>query len=923
MAIDWCSLSIFSYRLGESSKMMKRKLLSVLVGQAFGAAVVTAVALPAYAQEEQSQVPVPTQMQKIVVVGSNIPRSEQEGAVPVVILKREDIEKTAASTVQELIQNLNIAGSQGFNTGASGSFVTGASSTGFRGLPASDTLVLLNGRRLAPYGKSQQSTSGGAVAFVDLNSIPLSAVEEVQLLKDGASAIYGADAIAGVLNIVTKKNYQGAEANVRYGAYGDPGGAEKSVNATIGFGDLENDRFNVILSAEGSQIDEIWNKDRPFTRTYDYRGYSPQLGDYRSSYSNYGNYDPDGAGYQAGSNCPSQYLRGGLCRYDFGDVEQVQPATDRMSGMLIGNLKITDDLFGFTELGYNRNKTVSASRAPALTTESDLVKVDAYRGLALGTTQNLVNHALATQYNALGTDPLGIGSGLTTLDVRQRFTEYGPREDEITAESLRYVFGLKGTVKEWNWEAAYVGSEQTIKTISRNEIRTDLLADLLVAGAVTNIFSDPANKGGYGSTKFIGSEENKSKLQTWDFKANAEVLQLPAGPLGVAFGGEYRKESMSTTTDPYTEAGLRLGSASVATTGDRDLKSFFGEVNIPIVKMLETQLAVRQDRYSDFGSTTNPKVAVRFQPVKSLMFRGSYGTAFKAPTLFQLYENQASGGYNELIDSKRCDVTGLPADCDARLIEVRSGGVKPLGLSLKPEESKNYNLGFVLSPSSDFSVGMDYWIIQKKNAIGLVDAQNAIDAGSPAVIRGASAGGVPGEIVRVISTYVNAAKQELSGIDFDLNAKTQLPIGGTLGSGVSFTYTIKFDQWAADGAQVEHLVGNYTYFEVPRVKGQFRVTYDIGPWALASFVNYTGGYSNEVSAQSGAQSGQNRVAPYSTVDLTGAYKVDKAMTIHVGVRNLFDEKPAIIAGVGGPATDAALYDLRGRFMYASLNYIFK
>ncbi len=869
-----------------------------------------------------------TTLERVDIVGSNIKRVAKEGPVPVVIISRDDIARSGASTVQELVRNLGLSGGQQINTGSSGSFVTGASAAGFRGLPASDTLVLLNGRRIAPYGRSEQTSTGGAVAFVDLNSLPLSAVEQVQILKDGASAIYGSDALAGVMNIITKKSYKGFEANVSYGLYGDPGGQDAKLNATAGFGDFEKDGYNILFTLEKARVNEIWNKDRDFTRTYDYRGVKPYLGDIRSSFSPFGNYGADSGAidYGAGTNCPAANMRGGFCRYDFGDIEQVQPQTDRTSGLFVGTFKITDNVKAFAEIGYNRNVTNSASRAPALDTVTDLTQVDAARGLALGTTGGLVATALANQYNALPGDPLGIQAGmgvgaLTTLDLRTRFTEFGPRRNEVTTDSRRYVLGLSGsTANAWEWEASYFLSEQTVKDRALNEINKLLLADLLLSGAVTNLFTDSTNKGGYGSARYIGLEQTKSKLSALAFKISGEATQLPAGPLGVAVGAEFRKESMASIVDPVTEAGLKTGSASVSTTGSRDVRSVFGELNIPMSSMLEAQVAVRNERYSDFGATTNPKVALRFQPTSELLLRASAGKAFKAPSLFQLFEGQAAGGFEELIDTSRCNATGAPGDCDFKLYEVRSGGVVAQGLTLKPETAKNANLGVVWSPSADFNVSLDYWQIRKKDAIIKADAQTLIDNDSPAVLRAPTVGGVPGNIVRITSTYFNASQQNLSGVDLDVNAKTTVGTG-TLRGGVALTYNLEYKQ-VLNGV-TEDLLNNYVYFPVPRYRAQFRASYDVGSWSTGAFLNYTPGYKNMVPAGSGSLTGQTRTDNYKTVDVFASYSGFKNVVLSGGVRNLFNEAPVAIAGQGlVPPTDTALYDIRGRFIYFNVNVKF-
>ncbi|GAB3267690.1 TonB-dependent receptor [Chitinimonas naiadis] len=853
------------------------------------------------------------QAEKIEVIGSNIKRVAKEGPVPVVILKKEEIQKTGASTVAELLKNNGVAGGGSFETQSSASFVSGASAVGFRGLSAGDTLVLLNGRRIAAYGGAQQSGSDGAVAFVDLNSLPLSAVEQIQILKDGASAVYGADAIAGVLNIVTRKDYQGFETNFRVGAYGDAGGQETKANATIGFGSLVEDRYNVMLTLEGSKTDAIYFRDRDLTKSFDHRGQFAAGYDGRSGYSDYGNYYTTAGGVpKAGPNCPAEFIRAGVCRYDFSLVEQLQPEQTRTGGLLVGTFAVTPDIKAFSELAFNRNKTTVEGRASALGTENDFLSVDAYRGLAAGTTGNLVASALAVHA------PAGYFAGNPDkVYMNTRITEYGPRNDEITTDSLRALVGIKGTFNDWSWETALTQSKTKVETINNNEVRKDVLADLIVSGAA-NMYGN--QKTGMDAARYIGSDHSESKLTMFDFKLSGELFQLPAGPLAMAFGGEARKEEMSSHADEISAAGLKTGSASTNTNGDRNLKSAFVEFNVPVFDSLELQLATRYDRYSDFGGTTNPKVALRFQPTKSFLVRASYGTAFKAPTLFQLYEAQQAGGFNDYTDTARC-AAGVTVDCDTRLIEVRSGGSVAAGYTLKPEESKNYNLGFVWEPTGNINTSVDFWRIKKTNAITQSDVQTLIDNNSPNVIRNPTVDGVPGSIIYVRNSYYNAYRQDLSGVDFEVNGKWTLPNGAKFGSGLSLTYTNKFKQWSADGTEVVNQVGNnFYYVAVPRLKGQSRFDYTQGTWNVASQVNYTSSYSADYLGAGAAES-QTKVASYTTVDSQVGYRGLKNTELRFGIRNLFNREAVYVAGYAA-GTDTAMYDARGRFYYASVNYKF-
>ena len=858
--------------------------------------------------------------QRIEIVGSNIKKIASETALPVTIVTREQIQRSPASSVQELLQQFGAVGQRGFETQASSSFVTGASTAGLRGLSTGDTLVLLNGRRIAPYANAQQSTSDGAVAFVDLNSLPLSAVDQIQILKDGASAVYGADAIAGVINIITRKDFQGFEVGTRFGRYDEKGGNEIKGQVTAGFGDIVRDKYNVLASLEVAQIDPIFYRDRSYYLTFDNRGKAPYLGDQRSSFSDYGNFavvDGDGA-FRRGNNCPAQFRRGAACRYDFGAVEQLQPDQKRIAGLLVGNLALTKDITAFGEIALNQNKTKVEERAPAMDTSTDFFQVDTARHLPLGTTRDLLRTALAQQVPAgLLTVPNG-----TLLDVRNRFTEFGPRRNSITADTQRLLGGLRGTFRDWDWEAAITRSNAKADKDEHNEMRKDVLADLILAGTV-NLFVGP-NKTGYGPARVQTFDKSKSILTMFDAKASGEIGKLAGGSLMMAAGVETRKEDISSRADPITEAGLKVGSAATGTNGNRDLKSGYIEFSLPFSKEIEVSLAARQDRYSDFGKTTNPKVSLRFQPDSAVLLRTSYGTAFKAPTLFQLYESQSAGGYQDLQDTIRCAAIGGENECDLKLTEVRSGGARTLGLTLKPEKSKNFTFGLVFEPSANTSVSVDYWHIKKTDAITQPTAATLIANGSAAVIRNPTVNGIPGSIIRVTQTYFNAFSQDVAGIDIDITRRWSAMDGDRFTAALGMTYLTKFMETRDPTAGPQNLLGNYNGSGAnPRIKSIGNFRWDSGNWSHTVTANYLHGYEfSPGAAATAAQTDQPRADAFFTMDGQVAYSGIKNLELRLGIRNLLGENAPYLAFFPN-GTDTGQYDSRGRFYYAAVNYKFR
>jgi iron complex outermembrane recepter protein len=853
--------------------------------------------------------------QRVEVVGSSIKRTDFETAAPVSIISRQEIERSGASTVQELLQSQGFAGQQGFETQASSSFVTGASAVGLRGLSAGDTLVLLNGRRIAPFAAGQQN-GDGAVAFVDLNALPLSAVEEIQVLKDGASAIYGADAIAGVMNIVTRRDYRGLDLGLRVGGYRESGGNETRATVVGGLGDIQQDGYSLLWAAELAQSDAIFFRDRKFFRTFDHRGKAPWMGDRRSAFSDFGNFSVDGGPFRTGTNCPAANLRAGACRYDFGPIEELAPEVSRQGSLLVGKLRLGAGLTGFAELALNRNVVESDSRAPAADTATDFFQVDAVRGLPVGRTRDLLIAALSSQVPAgLLTVPVG-----STLDLRTRFTQYGPRSTRYTSNATRGLIGVQGSLGGWDWEAAYSDSRSRRHTLARNELRKDVLADLIVAGSA-NVFGQV--KTGIDSARLVNWGLATSQLRIADLKASGELLRLPTGPLLAAVGAEHRREHIESATTEAARQGLIVGQANTDTNGDRSLSSAFAELSIPLWRKAEMQLALRHDRYSDFGTTTNPKIALKWQPHARLLLRGSWGSAFKAPTLFQLFESQSAGGFLELQDTVRCPITNAVEDCDGRLIEVRSGGSATVGIDLQPEKSKNLNLGLVFEPFDGTSLTLDYWRIRKSNAITQNGAQDSINANDPAIVlRNPAVNGVPGTIVRIVTSYFNAFSQEIAGIDLEVAQRFRINERHRFTASASLTYLTEFDETRDPLAPPANLLGNAAGAAPnPRVKGVASLRWDTGPWRSNLTANYLHGYAYAGAAQfdPGVNVALTRVPSHLTLDGQVAYTGLKGLTLRAGVRNLLN-RDAPLMSFTAAGTSTADYDARGRFFYLSASY---
>jgi iron complex outermembrane receptor protein len=404
---------------------------------------------------------------------------------------------------------------------------------------------------------------------------------------------------------------------------------------------------------------------------------------------------------------------------------------------------------------------------------------------------------------------------------------------------------------------------------------------------------------------------------------------LSAGPLSLALGGEYRREELEDLFAPVVSGGdlLGFGGALQGSTGSRKVSALFTEVNVPIIKGLEAALSVRHDDYSDFGQTTNPKIAFRWQPAKAFLARASYGKGFRAPTLADLYTSQQTGNTaNNHDDPLRCPSTGLTTDCNLQF-NNRTGG----NPNLKPEKSEQATLGLVIEPFQALSVALDFWKINKSQQIGVL-SDDTIFADLPkyeangTVQRGTvepNRPTLPGPIVFVNQFTVNLGSLRSDGVDLDLNYRTPKTDWGRFGFNLTGTYIRKFQfQTEQNGAYFNNVGVFFNGAPIFRWQHYAALTWDMGPWAATLAQNFQTGYTDEAPDVNG---NPRRVDENMTWDLQGQYSGIKNLKFTLGIRNLFDEDPPFSnQGQTFPVGyDPRFTDPRGRFYYSSINYSFK
>ncbi len=845
---------------------------------------------------------------RVEVTGSNIKRVDTEGPAPVTVLTREDIEQRGQTTVAEVLRSLPQAGGFTFDDQFTNSFAPGTAGIGLRNLGQNATLVLVNGRRVANYGFAQNVD----LAFVDLNSIPLGAIERIEVLTDGASAIYGSDAIAGVVNIILRRDFKGTEVSAGYGVTDKGDGNEIRANVIAGWGDLAKDRFNAMLVADYFKRDPINLGDRTYSRNanmesrggFDFRSPSGSPGTWVQRAGTTPGFDLS----RPFPDCPAESVwvdpsGGPGCSFNFNPFIDTVPETERWAVYGRVTWDITKDFQFFGEASYN----------------------------------NTVTNTTAAPTPASFTLPVGHNSNpwSSPVTIRYRYLDAGARLNEIDTEATRFLAGLRGNVKGWDWEVGALYSKSDSVNTGRNYISATEQSQLVSRGVYN--FLNPSQNAPtlVDALRIQTTRTGESDMLLIDAKTSGEIWKLSTGSLMGAFGVEYREDEIKDTPDANSVAGNVVGSGGTAAAGSRDLFSAYGELMIPLHKTVEMQAAIRYDDYSDFGSTWNPKVALRWQPVRELVLRGSWAKGFRAPSLVELYLGDTIS-FPSFIDNPRCNAYragGAPAAdtnaiCRNLQYRTRSGG----NADLEAETSESFFAGFIWEPLDNFSMSIDWFKIDHQNIIdqptisyqlnnpdlfpGSINRfpQNALDVamGAPGALHGSGSD----EVVGLNQQYFNISEQKVQGIDFNFTLRNSLGEWGKLTSNLAGTYNMTYERAAAPGQPLIEYNGTYQY---PRWRGNLLFDWERGPWNSSLFANYIHSYYQANGTAFGGST--DYVDAWVTWNWSIRYRGFKNWELTFGVNNLFDEDPPF-SDDETQGYDFTTHNPVGRFYYGRVKYAF-
>ncbi|MDY0744851.1 TonB-dependent receptor [Paucibacter sp. R3-3] len=950
-------------------------------------------------------------IERVEVTGSSIKRVKDEGALPLEVVTATQMRNMGITSTDALLRQIGAnAASAGSTVSSNTVFSTegdrlggGGNYANLRGLGATGTLILLDGRRL-----SNQGLSGGSV---DLNAIPFEMIERVEILKDGASAIYGTDAIGGVINFILKKDYQGFSIS---GTSSVPtinsAGIQRKLSVAGGFGSLDKEGFNIMGSISGDNNAALRGIDRSWATGYNPSafavpdttsspGYANIIGATGTALSTTGTTIAGGGATQytvlngmalSGAGCnsvpfgvgqvPNITIIPGLgysaanstyrCGTDYARQYMMQAPQKDLSAVLRGTVALGKDATGFVEYVGSRVSnhgeytpyqfsTTSGPTSAALTAAGSAAAAAQaafakYGGIPNTNGTSLGNYPvsgpyyqnLLAQYGAAQFDPT------KPIAYRLRMNDWGYRTVDNVSTNQRLTLGVDGTWNDYDYKASISHGEAGGHTDMLNGFADTNKLIALLASGIYNPFLMPGQSQSPEAQAAIADSQVHGRLQsgkttvdTGLASISGKAFTLPAGEADFAVGVEARKESYDFSgtqgyncVSSFSLANLELANSVMGCTGNgsapnssRKIGAVYGELILPVTKMLELQLALRYDHYQEIGGTTNPKLAFKFTPMKDLLFRGSASTGFRAPTPQQLHlasVELASSGTSSFADPLKCpnpaaDPTN-PA-CQITNLVVNSGG----NPNLKPEKSHQASLGVVFSPLDSLTASADYWEIHMKDRIHLLtytqELQN-YDVFASNFIRDDQ-----GNLTSIQAGWINAGSSDTKGIDFTLTHNAKL-LGGKLVTTGTATKMISDKEALINGQPMVQYVDQWkTDTLYQKWRTNISSTFSLNDWSTTLSVNYSSGYNDEdrtpyVGTNPAGTPVHRRIASYTTFNLFTTYTGIKNVTLTGGLVNMLDRQPPFTWHdpdyVIGAGYDPRVADPRGRTLQVSARYSF-
>ncbi|WP_295800584.1 TonB-dependent siderophore receptor [uncultured Microbulbifer sp.] len=883
--------------------MIKTKLsIAVAAFSAVAAAGVSA----------QDAVPGPA-VEEVIVTGSRIARDPLSTTGPITIVDSEAIERSGVGTIDELLNQLPSMGTTGINANDNNGG-NGLAFVDLRNLGSARTLVLVNGRRFV-------SSASGVSSAVDMNNIPVDMIDRIEVLTDGASAVYGSDAVAGVINVVMKDSFDGVRVNARTGATSEGGGDNGEISFTFG---NEGERGSFIANISHSQRDEITYNDR------DWAGLTSSMGPNGNIFTNYGNFSIGEDGVTLGD----------YAGYDIGQHMWLSGSMERTAATASGKFSITDSLELWGEASYTTKTTNQQLAAQPMYAGNGFV-LDPEQHLP-AEVQSQLQDAWQEAYDAWVAngsdmeDEVNPFPGNTWVegfsDFRVRPVAGGTRDYQQETETFRLASGLRGDLANgWSWDTFVSYGKNEGDNVTSNSYNKTRLDEIFSGEAGLDYdFTGGMSQEIMDYFRYDDRENNEYELINIGaaLSGDIEAVQFQGGALGFAGGIEYREESGEFNPSAETQSGETFGNQQDATGGEYDVAEVFAEFNLPILagvqyaEELSVDAAVRYSDYSTFGGETTGKVGLVYAPVEDVRFRTSFSTSFRAPGIYELYSGSAQS-YEFLIDP--CDTSsangeGQGANC--AMVNpgfTQAGNQVPTNIGgnedLQPEQAETFTAGVVWTPSfvDDLSITLDYYDISIEDAITSPDLQRILDdcfregiaTACASVTRGAG-----NQIVALEGAKMNIGQVDTRGIDLDIIQNFHFD-AGQLALRAQATHLLEYNEFnEQSGTETDYVdyVGTTSGLYVDW-RGLASAMWYGNDWEVGAEVQYL----------SEGESSYKPVDAMTYLNLKAGWDVNESLRLSAGLDNATDEEPEDTSGY---SDWNSTYDFQGRYLWAGASYQF-
>jgi iron complex outermembrane receptor protein len=927
--------------------------------RAASAAIPIAILLAAHAAPVAAQTPAGAQpsspkLEEVVVTGSLVRREDIITPSPVTVISAQDIENSGLTTVADVVRSISADNSGTIPTAFGLGFAAGSAGVALRGLTVNSTLVLINGRRATSYPLADD----GQRSFVDLNTMPLSAVDRVEVLRDGASSLYGADAIAGVVNIILRETFQGATTDAEVGFSERGGGGSRRVSGLFGTGDIKSDRYNAFVDFEYQKDDRIAVARRPFpfnSNDLSSIGGANLIAGQPAQFtgSTFGSVTPATLGtpgdLTTGIPVPgavSQPLR--AC--GAGSTQ----TTDASGNVYCAQnlLANTDDAPQEERVGVLAKLTVGVTdNAQAYVTGSffqNTVVVDNQtRQIEYSTPHNTNTIALPPRLSngSLNPNDPFAAAGEYAL-INYAFGDLGTRQIERN-RVMRLVAGLKGQLGAWDYDTALVVNHAALETTLPGFPSFSGLMSAIPNGTYSFVNPSSNTAAARALVSPTALKTSTTDMDSIDLRVSRDLFQLPGGEaLKLGLGAEGRYESQF---DPDLNANLDiLGYGVSQTEGSRQVYAAYAELDAPIIKQLEVDISGRYDRYGDFGGKFVPKAGFKFTPVPQLTLRGTYSEGFRAPSFAENGSSSAEGFVNY---TPPASFAALHAANPGYVAQYSLASFSVANPNIKPETSDSYTFGLIFQPLRQVSLSADYYYIKKRDVIAPGDSAPALDAyyagqtlpPGYSITPDAPDPSAPAALPRpavVASPYVNKTSLTTDGLDLGARVNFDLTPGVRLTSDAEITKIFSWKFIGADGSSLQYVGTEGPYIlssgaGTPRYRGKWTNSVVAGPATVSAIAYYVSGfYMFGPDAAPGClytdPSGNPlpancHVASFLDIDLTGEYRFGDHLLVSGAVENVANRlppfNPANYAGVNYNPTYAQS-GIIGRFFRVGMSYKF-